>query len=79
MSQKWEPATPFWGGYYRKPETAERLAWALKRALDAWPQLRMGQLIENMGLTDLFQIWDEDMIERLEKIADGLPPWQTLP
>ena len=65
------PAQNFWEGYTRSPEVTEKLVQTIKEALEAHPRQRLGQLIINsMSLTrqkqDLWNVWDEEMIELLQ-------------
>ena len=63
---------PFWQGYSRSPEVTERLISAIRAALYASPSERLGQILLNClpsdgyGQTDLFGVFDEDVIDALE-------------
>lgn len=61
------PATPFWEGYRRQVETHKRLIAAVDAALWQHPTQRLGQIIVNaLGDRDLFNVYDETLIEALE-------------
>lgn len=67
-NSKIAPATPFRQGYRRKPETTAHLVAAIAEALYANPTMRLGQLLVNTaGSDDLFNLYDEVLIERLTK------------
>lgn len=63
-----EPATEFWSGYRRPPETRAALLAALGVALDRYPTMRFGQMLSNMNLDgrDPFSMWDEEWITLLK-------------
>lgn len=70
-------------GYTRQPETAERLLASVRAAIYAFPQQRLGQIIDNALTTntvrdtgqfdrvgqrpDLFNVYDEVLTVALDK------------
>lgn len=60
-----QPATPFWDGYTRPPGITDQLTEAFRQALERNPNMRAGQIIANLPINDIFQIWDEDLLEVL--------------
>lgn len=64
------PATPFWDGYERSPDTVDVLVEAVRAALYAHPNQRLGQLITNaIGDRNLFSIYDEALARSLVEYA----------
>lgn len=66
-----EPATPFWQGYERSPDTVNEIVEALRAALYASPTERVGQLLSNVFGDDLRHLWDEDLVTRLRERLPG--------
>lgn len=72
--------TDFWKGYTRNREMSRRLSVAVIEAMRAYPDQRLGQIIENAlrinvgERTDLFRVYDETLLESLRRYtsqADG--------
>jgi len=78
----------FMKGYHREVHMTGQVLSSLVRAMDAYPSLRLGQLLycairlllhptDNRGLTDemlgraLFSIYDEALIEALDKFTEA--------
>ncbi len=75
---QYEAATPFMHGYRRPPGMKERLLAAVEAALEANPEMRLGQLVFTAALmsdgpdgTDPRNVWDENLI-------DGLNTWTEI-
>lgn len=69
-----DPDSPFMRGYNREPVTAERLVNAVREAVYAHPQQRLGQIIVNAmrdSNIDLFELYDEALVVALEQYARG--------
>lgn len=68
--------TDFWKGYTRDPEMTEKVIAALRDAIYANPEMRIGQLLDNaLGPTigfnsDLFNVYDETLLESLRRFTE---------
>lgn len=69
MSDPPNPATPFWQGYERSTEVTALLVSAIRAALYARPEERLGQLLTNVLGDDLFSVWDEVAARKLVEAA----------
>ena len=61
-------------GYERTPEMTEKLVAALRAALEAHPEQRLGQVICNYAVPqgrDLFCVYDEIVLDRLVAHVNG--------
>lgn len=55
-------------GYTREPEVTEKLVAALRDALYANPEMRLGQLLINVtGREELWNVYDETFIHQLQR------------
>lgn len=78
-----DPDSPFMKGYTREPENDDRLINAVRACLYAHPTQRLTQIILNalrlssprsdggFDTTDLWNVYDETLIDALEAYARG--------
>ena len=61
-------------GYRRTPEMTEQLVDAVRKALEAHPEQRMGQIISNYIISDhgMFNLYDEALLHGFREAA-GVP------
>jgi hypothetical protein len=66
-----------WKGYTRDPEMTEKIIATIRDALYTYPEMRLGQIIDNaIGSTvgyspDLFNVYDETLVLKVQEFTDS--------